>query len=300
MDSNTNHSPIKQLVWIVLSRTLPSKWYLALKYRVIFHRRISWKCPRTFTEKLQWLKLNDFRPGYVDMVDKVKVKQYVADKIGVEYTIPTFGVWKSADEIDFNSLPDKFVLKCNHDSGNVVVCRSKAGLDRDKTRRIFAKALKNDYYYMGRERPYRYVERRIFAEKMLESSNGEELLDYKFFCFNGEPRVFKINFNKEIDFHANYYDMDFNLLPFGEVWPAPSPRVFERPADFDKMVEIVKKLSEGIPFIRVDLYNVSGKIYFGELTLYPTSGFGPFNNYDWDLKLGEWLMLPSSNNGRTS
>lgn len=294
MTANSNHRrPIKEFVWLILSRTLPSKIYLSLKYRVLFHKRLSWNSPKAFTEKLQWLKINDFRPEYVEMVDKVKAKSWVAERIGSDYVIPLLGVWDSADDIDFAALPEKFVLKCNHDSGTAVVCKSKADLDFDKTRKTLDKAMNRDYYYMGRERPYRYVKRRIFAEQMLEDDNTRELLDYKFFCFDGVPRVFKINFDKETDFHANYYDMDMNLLPFGEVWPPPALRDFSKPANFDIMIKIVKVLSEGLPFVRVDLYNINGKIYFGEMTLYPTSGFGPFNDYNWDLKLGEWLVLPS-------
>jgi len=287
-----NRRSISSAVWDVLAHVLPSKWFISLKYRVIFHRWINWKAPEAFTEKLQWMKLYDFRPEYVDMVDKVKVKQYIKEKIGEEYVIPTFGVWKSEKDIDFDALPEKFVLKCNHDSGTVVVCPDKSALDHDEARRVMGRALRTNYYLRGREKPYKYVEHRIFAEQFLQDDSMSELLDYKFFCFDGEPRVFKINFDKDTEFHANYYDMDMNLLPFGEVMPAPAPRIFTKPDNYDKMVEIVRTLSAGFPFVRVDLYNVGGKIYFGELTLYPTSGFGPFNDLGWDLKLGGWLKLP--------
>ena len=285
---------ILDFVWKVLQRILPDKLYLSLKYRVVFKKKLNWKNPKTFNEKLQWLKLYGFRDDYVKMADKVLVKDYVASKIGPEYIIPTLGVWKTAEDIDFASVELPFILKCNHDSGTVIACK-RQDFDADAIRRKMQKALQSDYYLMGREKPYKYIGRRIMAEKFISTPDGTgEIQDFKFFCFGGEPRIFKINFDRSTDFKANYYDTDMALLPFGEVWPAPDySRTFEHPEGFDKMLEICRTLSEGIPFVRVDLYNVAGKIYFGELTFYPTSGFGPFTDPAWDEKLGSWIKLPS-------
>ena len=227
------------------------------------------------------------------MVDKVDAKEYVASIIGEQYIIPTLGVWESASKIDFDKLPDKFILKCNHNSGEVVVCRDKSSLDICQARKMMSRLLKNNYYLVGRETPYKYVKRKIFAERLLEVPDGGGLVDYKFFCFDGKPEFLKINFDKDSVFSANYYDLDMALLPFGEEWPAPNPeRLFEKPDNFETMIDIASKLSKSLPFARIDLYNIEGKIYFGEITLYPTSGFGPFNNSEWDRRLGEKIKLP--------
>lgn len=280
-------------VWVILQRIMPSKAYLKLKYLVVFKRRLDLKNPVTFTEKLQWLKLYDYRKEYTKYVDKVMVKDYVSSVVGREYVIPTLGVWSSANDIDFSQLPEKFILKCNHNSGSVVICDDKSSFDTVNARKVMAGLLQDNYYLVGRETPYRYVSRRIFAEELLEMPDGGELVDYKFFCFGGKPEFLKINFDKDAVFSANYYDLNLNLLPFGEVWPAPDPsREFVKPANFDRMIEIATKLSARIPFARIDLYNVGGKIYFGEITLYPTSGFGPFNDYEWDVRLGNMIKLP--------
>ncbi len=284
---------LSKIVWLFLAHCLPSKLYLSLRYKVIYGKWIDWKSPKAFTEKLQWLKVNAFRPEYVEMVDKVEVKKYIAGRLGEEYVIPALGVWDSADRIDFDNLPDKFVLKCNHDSGTVVVCEDKSSLDKDAVRKKLAKALKYNYYLAGRETPYKYVNRKIFAEKFIQNDGLGELLDYKFFCFNGEPKIIKVDFGRATGHHANYYDMEMNLLPFGVVTSHPVySRHFDKPANFDRMVEIAKDLSKGIPFVRIDLYNLNGKIYFGEITFFPTSGFNPFTDPAWDLRLGEWLELP--------
>lgn len=286
-------SGFSDLVWTVFSYTLPSKIYLSFKYRVIFHKRLDWKHPVCFTEKLQWLKLYGFQKEYVRMVDKVLVKEYIAGKLGAEYVIPTLGVWKSADDIDINALPEQFVLKCNHDSGTAVVCRDKGTLNVCKTVATIRKALKRNYYLMGRETPYKYVKRRVFAEQYIENADGTELVDYKFFCFNGEPKITKVDFGRGTRHQANYYDVDMNLLPFGVIASHPDySRHFDKPENYEEMLGIARKLSDGIPFVRVDLYNVNGKIYFGELTFFPTSGLQPFTDTEWDRRLGGWIVLP--------
>lgn len=286
---------ISNAFWVLLMHVAPTKFYLAIKYRVIFGRWIDWKAPKTFTEKLQWLKVYGFRKEYVTMVDKVLAKKYVAEKIGKKYIIPTLAVADCAEELDGRALPSKFVLKTNHDSGTALLCKNKDSFDFDKAKHVLNKALKSNYYLMGREMPYKYVKRKVFAEAFLE--HEDDLVDYKFFCFNGEPKVLKIDYDRETKHHANYYDADMQLLPFYKKSSRPdNPKKFVKPENYDKMLAIARALSKNIPFVRVDLYNLNGKIYFGEITFFPSSGFEPLTDPDWDYKLGSWIHLPNTYN----
>ncbi len=283
------------MIWWCLGRTLPSKLYLSLRYRQVHKRWINWEDPEYFTEKLQWLKVYGKGQAYAHLVDKVQVKDYVAKRVGSQYVIPTLEVWDSPNDIDIEKLPNEFVMKCNHDSGSLILCRDKNELNVADARESLSKVFRADYYLTGRETPYKYVKRKIFAEELIKSEHGKDLLDYKFFCFNGEPRVFKVDFDRFVDHHANYYDIEKNLLPFGEVWPPfDHSKVIEFPDNYDEMVDVARKLSDGLPFARVDLYNNDGRILFGEITLFPTSGFGPFTDVEWDKKLGDWLILPKA------
>lgn len=266
--------------------------YLKLIYRFSIDKKLNLENPETFTEKIQWLKLNDRNPQYTNLVDKVKVKDYVEKKIGKEYIIPTIAVYDKAEDIDFNSLPDKFVMKCNHDSGTPFICKNKADLDSNKVRKQFKKLLERDYYLALREWPYKNVERKIIVEEFITPPDIRDLRDYKFFCFNGEPKFFKIDFGRFSDHHSNYYDLNWNLLQYEEhPYPRDPLHKEEKPKNFDLMVSIAKKLSEGFSFIRVDLYNIKGKIYFGELTLYPGSGFIPWKKTNHDSEIGKLLHL---------
>ena len=277
-----------------ITNILPDKAFLMLTYRITFGERLNLNSPKTFNEKLQWLKLYNRQPEYQKMVDKYEAKQYVASVIGEEYIIPTLGVWNSFDEIDFDTLPNQFVLKCTHDSGSVVICRDKASFDKAGAKSKIEKGLKNDLFWYGREWPYKGLKRRIIAEQYMEDTSTSELRDYKFFCFNGQAKCYKVDFDRFIEHHANYYDMENNLLKFGEiVCPPDFNRKIECPKTIDKMKELAEKLSQEQPFLRADFYDVDGKIYFGELTFYPASGFGPFMPKEWDLKLGEWLAMPN-------
>ncbi len=249
--------------------------------------------PSTFNEKLQWLKLYDRNSLYTKMVDKFEVKEFVATHIGEEYIIPTLGVWNNFDEINFTELPNQFVLKCTHDSGGLLVVTDKNSLNRMDVQKQFEKCLRRNYFYPGREWPYKNVKPRVIAEKYMEDSDSGDLKDYKFFCFNGKVKCFKSDFDRFVDHRANYYDIDMNLLPFGEKVCLPDfSREFDKPENFEKMIQLAEKLAEGIPFLRVDFYNVNGKIYFRELTFYPASGFGKFEPEEWDEILGSWIKLP--------
>lgn len=273
----------------------PDKLYLETRYYLYFGRKLNLKSPQTFNEKIQWLKLNYCPPIYATMVDKYEAKKYVADIIGEEYIIPTIGVWDDADKVDFASLPNKFVIKCNHNSGlGMYICKEKAKMDENAVREELHKGLNEKFYKMAHEMQYKNVKPLILAEKYMEDESGFELKDYKFFCFNGIVKFLKVDFDRFIGAHrANYYDMNWEILPFEEiVCPRDESKKIDKPKNFEKMVEIAELLSKDIPFVRVDLYNIDGKIYFGELTLTPNGGMGPFNPDNWDTIIGSYLTLP--------
>lgn len=251
-----------------------------------YHLRL--KTPVTYSEKLQWLKLYDRRPLYVTMVDKVKVKEYVASIIGKEYVIPTLGVWKNPDEINFGALPERFVLKCNHNSGaGMFVCKDKSTIDEEMVKNELRKGLMENFYVKNREWPYKDVPRRTFAEAYMEDEYGE-LRDYKFFCFDGEVKALFIASDRskgEASVRFDFFDADYNHLPFtnGHLCADVTP---EKPSMFEEMKTLAAKLSKGIPHVRVDFYEVGNKIYFGEMTLYHWSGMKPFVPEEWDYLFG--------------
>lgn len=248
--------------------------------------------PKRFNEKLQWLKLHDKRPEYTLMVDKYEAKKYVAGILGEEYIIPTLGVWERFEDIDFDALPQQFVLKCTHDSGGLVICPDKSKLNIEKAQKKINKRLKRNQFRKHREYPYKGVKPRIIAEQFMVDESGTELKDYKFFCFNGEPKMLLLASNRGKGTYMNFYDMEFNLLPVQRAAHPNAKNLFVKPDGFDKMKQLAKTLSKGIPHIRVDFYNINGKIYFGELTFFSGSGNIPFHPDEWDYKIGEWLELP--------
>ena len=261
----------------VLGRRYPKvfsdKFFLEGVYYLTFNKRLNLKNPQTFNEKLQWLKLYNRRPEYTTMVDKYAAKEYVAGIIGEEHIIPTLGVWDSFDEIDFDALPDQFVLKTTHDSGSVVVCRDKSRLDKDKAREILTKSLDNDFYLQGREWPYKNVPRRIIAEKYLQEAGG--LTDYKFTCFDGEVDNVMGCYERSSGVTKFYFfDKDWNLLRLNRRGKqAPEGFTMPKPKNVERMFEIASILSKGHPYVRVDMYNIDGHIYFGELTFFPDCGY---------------------------
>lgn len=279
--------------WKILQRVLPAKCYISLRYKVVFNRWINWNNPRTFTEKLQWLKIYYYGENETSLVDKITAKKYVSTIIGEEYVIPIIGEWESANDIDFDLLPEEYVLKCNHDSGRVLFCTRNKPLDILKARRNIAKALKMNYYWVGRETPYRYIRAKVFAEPYIISSTDGELRDYKFHCFNGEPKVFKVDWGRFCEHHSNYYNVKGELIMMGEMDSPPQyDKIISLPNNLDEMVDIARKLSAGFPYVRIDLYNVDGKILFSEITFFQASGFRPFVDERWDELLGDWLVLP--------
>lgn len=277
-----------------LVQLLPDKIYLQIYYRRIFGRKLNLKEPKTFNEKIQWLKLYDRNPTYSKMVDKYEAKNYVENKIGKEYIIPTLGVWEEFDKINFSELPNQFVLKTTHDSGGVVIVKDKDKMNLVKTKKIIEDSLNNNYYLQGREWPYKNVKHRIIAEKYMVDESGYELKDYKFFCFNGIAKVMFIasdrqNTNEETKF--DFFDMEFNHLPFTNGHPN-SNKIIIKPKSFEKMKKLAEILSEGIPQVRIDFYDINGNIYFGEMTFSHWSGFVPFIPDEWDYRLGSMINLP--------
>jgi len=274
------------------SKLFPDKFLLKCKYHYRTGLELNLKSPKTFNEKLQWLKLYDRKLEYMTMVDKYAVKQWVKEKLGEGYAIPTLGVWKSFQEIDFDTLPHAFVLKPTHDSGSIVICKDKASFDRDSAEKRISKSMKRNYYYVSREWPYKSISPKIIAEPFLVDASGE-LRDYKFFCFSGKVKCVKVDFGRFTKHQANYYDRDMNFLPFGEAaYPFQEDFIIEKPDEWDEMVRVAESLSSGTIFLRVDLYNVHGKIYFGETTFYPASGFGEIAPSEWNERLGSWIHLP--------
>ena len=275
---------------------LPDKPYLQLIYYYHFHRFANLRHPRTFNEKLQWLKLYDRRPEYITMVDKYAVKEYVASKIGEEFIIPTLGVWNKPEEIDFDSLPNQFVLKWNHDSKSVVICSDKSSFDPETAKRKLRHGAEVNGYWYGREWPYKGVKPRIIAEKYLEQDNPEhqDLTDYKFFCFNGEPKFIQVIQDRSTLETIDFFDLDWKHQEFiGLSKKAVSAtKLPQRPTNLDEMIKVASELSKGIPFSRIDLYNVDSHVYFGEVTLYPASGLGSFHPDEWNLRIGEMINLP--------
>lgn len=272
--------------------------FIKKKYELIFGKPLDLDNPITFNEKLQWLKLHDRNPMYSLLVDKYRVKEFVSNVLGPDYIIPTLGVWKNAEDIDFNDLPNRFVLKCNHNSGlGMYICKDKTLLvDNDFSNIIkgLNKGLSENFYLKGREWPYKNVERLIIAEQYMEDSKTNELRDYKFFCFNGKVRFFKVDFNRFIEHRANYYDLAGNLIDICEdICPPNKDVIIDMPKSLDKMVKYAETLAKGIPFVRVDFYDVNDHIYFGEMTFFPASGFGHFSPCEWDEKIGEMLAIPA-------
>ena len=276
---------------------MPDAQYLKLKYKSVFGRELNLEKPKTYNEKLQWLKLNDRKPEYTRMVDKYLVRQYVAEVIGAEYLIPLLGVWDTPDEIDFDQLPDQFVLKCNHNSGlGMCICKDKSRLNLTETRAALQKGLKENYYIRHREWPYKDVPRKIIAEKYMSDGENEELNDYKLMCFNGTVKMSFVcsnRFNSE-GLNVTFYDEKWNRLPFERHYPASATEI-EKPVSYEEMVRLAEQLAQNIPFVRVDFYEIEGKPYFGEMTFFPGSGFEEFEPMEWDYKIGEMLELPKIN-----
>lgn len=266
--------------------------------RVFFFLRMGWrlnlKKPSTFNEKLQWLKLYGYKPIYTQMVDKYGVRELVAERIGEDKLIPLLGVWSSFDEIDFDKLPNQFVLKATHDSGSVVICKDKNNFDIEKAQKKLTSALKYNYFWKGREMPYRDVQPRIICEQYMADLADVGLMDYKFFVFNGEAKLIFVvsdRFSQE-GAKFDYLDLDFNSLDFGSFGHNRAGDKLQKPDNWEEMKLLIKKLAfDDIPFVRIDLYSIKDKIYFGEYTFFHDGGVVAFEPKEWDRKLGDMINL---------
>lgn len=284
-----------KIYWKLLSRLIKNdKVYIS----IYFHNRMGYwpnlSHPKSFNEKLQWIKLYDRKDEYIKMVDKNTAKDYVSSRIGTDYIIPTLGVWSSPEEIEWNKLPNQFVLKVTHDSGGLVICKDKSKLDIAAVREKLHRSLNRDYYKHSREWPYKFVPKLILAEQYMEDSESCELADFKIHNFNGVPRFILVCRNRYSDtgLTEDFYDCDWNHLNIRRPKHPNAEILMAAPPELPNMLELAKVLSKDIPFVRTDFYIVNHKIYFGELTFFPASGMTPFIPNEWDITFGQWLKLP--------
>lgn len=288
---------MKKIIRKLIKKICSDKKFIEMEYEDRFGEKINLKNPITFNEKLQWLKLNDRKYNYSIMVDKIEAKKFVQRKIGKEYIIPTIGIYDKFEDIDFEKLPDKFVVKCTHDSGGLIICKDKNKLDIKAARKKINKCLKKNYYYHSREWPYKNIKPRIIIEKYMEDKNNKSMRDYKFFCFNGVPKIMYLSEGLEDHKTASmsFYDMNFKVTKCKRKDYKLLNYKPEKPKNFEKMKQFSSILSNDIPHIRVDWYEIDGKLYFGELTFFTCSGFVPFENEEWNIKLGNMIELPKNN-----
>ena len=272
-------------------RFIPTKPYLKMVYKIKTGKKLNLKNPVGFNEKLNWLKVNDVHPEYTDYADKIKVREIVKEKIGEDICFPLLGQWDRYEDIDFDSLPDQFVLKCNHDSASVNAVNDKSKINHKALKKFYKGRLKLNVYTIGREYPYKNIKPKIIAEKYMTPEGESDIKDYKFFCFNGKPEIMFIATDRSIDCKFDFFDMDFNHLDIENIHPQ-SGKTIEKPALFEEMKAMAEKLAEGMKFVRIDLYEIEGKIYFGEFTFFHGGGFWLFNPPEWEKKLGDMITLP--------
>lgn len=280
------------VLWL-FAPILSDRFYLKTFFRLKMGYSLNLDNPQTFSEKLQWLKLYNRKPEYTQMVDKYEVKKYVANIIGKDYIIPTLGVWDRVEDIDFDKLPNQFVLKCTHDSGGIVICSDKSKLNVDIAKSKLKRGLKKNFYARNREWPYKNVHPRIIAEKYIEVEGHKDLPDYKFYCFNGVPQYCQVIRDRSTKETIDFYDMEWNHMQFVGLNPIAGNgnEPVNKPMHLDSMITICKKLAKGIPFSRIDLYVVNDKEYFGEITFFPASGMGVFKPSIWNKTLGSLIKL---------
>lgn len=274
-------------------RWMSDEAYLKFRFRADMGRRLDLEHPKSFNEKLQWLKLYDRNPEYPRMVDKYEAKAYVADIVGEEHIIPALGVYDDFDSIDFDALPERFVLKCTHDSGSIFICKDKSQMDKDRARQILERGLKRNPAWYGREWPYTQLKPRILAETYMEDESHKELKDYKFFVFSGKAEMILVDFGRYTGKHGrNVYTTDWKYMDASVKFPSDPAHQIPKPDNLQEMIAFAEKLSQGLPYVRVDLYSVEGHIYFGELTLYPGAGFTHIKPDSLERRLGDLIVLP--------
>lgn len=272
---------------------LPDKIYLKLIYRAKFSKKLNLNNPATFNDKLQWLKLYNRKKEYIKYVDKLAVRSFVSETIGEKYLTNLIKVYNNVDDIKWDELPNKFVIKCTHGSGTNIVCNDKTELNINTAEYRLKNWIKKNWYWFGREWPYKFIKPRIICEEFLSAGDGSPPPDYKFFCFSGEPKLVQVDFERFANHTQNYYDMEWNFIDVQGIYPNNKDVKLQKPERFEEMKNIARRLSKGILHVRVDLYLVNDKVYFGELTLYHLSGLGDFKSKELDRKLGQWLNIPN-------
>ena len=298
---NVWHRPVFKRTILFMAGLVPDQLYVRMTARGKLGYSINLDHPQTFNEKLNWLNLYNRNPLYTSMADKYEAKKIVAERIGSKYVVKNLGCWQSFDDIDFDSLPNRFVLKCTHDSSGAIICRDKATFDWEAARKRLTLSMKMNYFYACREWPYKNIPHRIIADELLQDTDSaestvkthNEINDYKFWCFNGQP-IYMYCTVKSDNVYENFYDMNFDIADIRHGFPRRTPE-FQRPAAFDEMKALAAKLSAGIPFVRVDFFYVGGKVYFGEYTFFDWAGLQPFEDRQQDLDLGQLIQLPERN-----
>lgn len=291
------HMRFQALTYLGFHDKLSDEEYIRKRYMKLCGERINLDNPQSFNEKLNWLKLYDRRPEYTQMVDKYQVKKFVSERVGEEYVIPALGVWNSFDEIDFDILPERFVLKCTHDSGGVVVVKDKNSFNKGAAKRFLERHLKKNYFFVGREWPYKNVKPRILAEPFIDGLGENKSVEYKITCFNGVAKLVTACTGKAHDAMSmrfnDFYDREWNnKYPF-YVYYKPASIEPQKPKELEKMVSLCEQLAKGIPCVRVDVYVNEGKVLFGEMTFFTWGGFCKFTPKEWDKTLGDWIELPN-------
>lgn len=290
MNKTNEHVFLQKILEKISPLIFSDKLYLKWIFKIRVGYIPNFKTPRTFNEKLNWLKINYHNPIMPKLADKYAVKAIVAKRLGAQYVVPNFGVWDNFNDIDFAQLPDKFVLKTTNDSMGVIICRDKKTFDRDKARKVIEAGQKSNYFYAKREWGYKNVQRKIIADQLLDDGTGKQLRDYKFWCFNGKPTYMYCTIKGD-NIYENFYDMEFNEVDINHGFPRHKPE-FAKPDAFDEMKKLAAIMSEGLPFSRIDFFYVDGKVFFGEVTFYDWAGLRAFASYDMDLKLGNQIVLP--------
>lgn len=273
---------------------LPDSWYLKYRYSKVFGKSLNLKSPKKFSEKIQWLKLHDRKQIYRKLVDKYEVKQIISNIIGEEYIIKTIGVWDKYEDIDFNKLPNKFVIKCTHDSASITICLDKNNFEKDKHAWKYNDVyMKRDYYrFENKQWVYKGIKPRIIVEEYIEDDKYDSLSDYKIYCFNGVAKAVYVTINRFTNLSVSMYDMNWNLMPFEHIHPNQGEKI-SKPRNLSLMKNLAEKIAKFIdnPFVRIDFYEVNNMVYFGEVTFYPEGGMGYFNPEEWDEIFGNWIDL---------
>jgi hypothetical protein len=277
---------------------IPDDIFLKIKYYKKKRKKLDLKNPVLLSEKVQWLKLYDRNPNWPNLVDKYEVRKVVAEAIGEKHLIPIYGVWETFDEIPFDKLPDRFVLKCTHDSGSIIICKDKKTLNIAKARRFFNRRLVHNYYWQRREWVYKNIKPRIIAEKLMVDESGIDLKDYKLYCFNGEPKIINVIFDRFAKENEkakeNFYSPQWECLPMASAGHVSDPSAIEKPECLGQMLDFARKLAAGKIHVRVDFYIVHNHIYFGEFTFYSCGGYECFEPPYWDKTLGDYMVLPKT------